>query len=462
MRSTSYKGRIKGCLQCSKRRINCDRGEPRCKKCTQKGLECSGLNRIRFVAGVASRGKLKGSPIPVVPPATTRKRQDTTTFAGDEDDNDEKYQSCPSASVAVVSFTDIAAHKPAVSSDMSLTLPINSPPPLQQLQPWLPPIGHVTRGLFAHFAEAVAPVMVVVDSIPNGYRSIILPLACQDELLQRTVGVVAAQHVGQTSEVMRSAADVGRTAIIERLQRDCWEAEGAGVGTGAASNGRVFSVFTWATLIVLLVGETITSGSDYGPLLRMLLVTAQNCDLSLVPRPLAEFLMQQTHMFEVLARPQLNEQEGIEILSQSVYTRLDWIPHHLPQESEHGIAAAISREAFLEAFRLYLVRAQRGAGGSGVQMPLIAGSTVARLRSLVSQLDIKAEGAHALVWPCFVGSAESTELDDREFFLWRLNRIYLKTGFRNVRAAIESLPSIWTRQESWTAHLHDTSAGLIM
>lgn len=53
-----------GCFQCSRRRIVCDRNEPSCLKCAKKGIECSGLGRIRFAAGVARRGRLKDCKIP--------------------------------------------------------------------------------------------------------------------------------------------------------------------------------------------------------------------------------------------------------------------------------------------------------------------------------------------------------------------------------------------------------------
>ena len=54
----------KGCFQCSRRRIVCDRGGPSCEKCIKKGLSCSGLGRIRFAEGVARKGKLKGCKMP--------------------------------------------------------------------------------------------------------------------------------------------------------------------------------------------------------------------------------------------------------------------------------------------------------------------------------------------------------------------------------------------------------------
>lgn len=53
-----------GCFQCSRRRIICDKGEPSCTKCIKKGIDCSGLGRIRFAEGVARRGRLKDCKIP--------------------------------------------------------------------------------------------------------------------------------------------------------------------------------------------------------------------------------------------------------------------------------------------------------------------------------------------------------------------------------------------------------------
>lgn len=54
----------RGCFQCSRRRIVCDRTEPSCLKCAKKNIECSGLGRIRFAEGVARRGRLKDCKVP--------------------------------------------------------------------------------------------------------------------------------------------------------------------------------------------------------------------------------------------------------------------------------------------------------------------------------------------------------------------------------------------------------------
>jgi hypothetical protein len=56
--------KYRGCFQCSRRRIVCDKTEPSCLKCAKKGIECSGLGRIRFAEGVARRGRLKSCKVP--------------------------------------------------------------------------------------------------------------------------------------------------------------------------------------------------------------------------------------------------------------------------------------------------------------------------------------------------------------------------------------------------------------
>ncbi|CAH0017207.1 unnamed protein product [Clonostachys rhizophaga] len=70
-RKRQYVPKVKGCYECSKRRINCDRTEPDCQKCVSKGLSCSGLGQgYTFVDGFSSgrsvtrksRERSSGSP----------------------------------------------------------------------------------------------------------------------------------------------------------------------------------------------------------------------------------------------------------------------------------------------------------------------------------------------------------------------------------------------------------------
>lgn len=108
--------------------------------------------------------------------------------------------------------------------------------------------------------------MVVLDTVPNGYRSLILPMAFEDDVLRRAVGVVAAQHLSRGRPEMKTAAEAGRTAIISRLRKEAL----------SSPADQVFNKYTWATLIVLLVGETVTGSADYRFLVQMLLCLSMN------------------------------------------------------------------------------------------------------------------------------------------------------------------------------------------
>lgn len=102
--------------------------------------------------------------------------------------------------------------------------------------------------------------MVIYDTEDNGYRNLILPLAHQDSLVERAVSVVSALHLGIKHAELRSHAENGRTAIITRLRQNAMK--------GSAEN--VLTLSTWVTLIVLLVGETVTGSSEFVHLFEML------------------------------------------------------------------------------------------------------------------------------------------------------------------------------------------------
>jgi hypothetical protein len=106
--------------------------------------------------------------------------------------------------------------------------------------------------------------MVLLDDYDNGYRSFVLPMALEDDTVRRAVSVVAMQHLSTKRPGLKPVAEAGRTAIISRLYEN--------------SLGRppdqVFNQFTWATLIILLVGETVTGSADFRFLVQMLMSLA--------------------------------------------------------------------------------------------------------------------------------------------------------------------------------------------
>lgn len=126
------------------------------------------------------------------------------------------------------------------------------------------------------------------DVNSNGYRDLILPLAHEDPLVQRAVMVVSALHLGNQQKQLRQQAEMGRAAIFARLRQD--------VMRGSVED--VLSVSTWATLLILLVGETVTGSSDFVHLFNMLrsLMSLQNGH-PLGSQDLSTFLDYQRRMY---------------------------------------------------------------------------------------------------------------------------------------------------------------------
>lgn len=106
----------------------------------------------------------------------------------------------------------------------------------------------------------IASKMVVLDFNENGYRQIVLPIACQDDLVAQAVSVIAAFHLSSRMPSMHMAAERGQELILSRLRQ-----QSLNLGPG-----QLFNMSTLATLLVLLVGDTITGANNYVYLLELL------------------------------------------------------------------------------------------------------------------------------------------------------------------------------------------------
>lgn len=85
----------RGCWTCKKKRIQCDEARPGCQKCITRGLSCEGYEiRLRWGAGIASRGRYNGAAKPVkefIPPPSKR-RWDLRGKGGKEIEDDHRGQ----------------------------------------------------------------------------------------------------------------------------------------------------------------------------------------------------------------------------------------------------------------------------------------------------------------------------------------------------------------------------------
>ncbi|UPL01428.1 hypothetical protein LCI18_012362 [Fusarium solani-melongenae] len=463
--------RNNGCYECCKRRLKCDKTEPECLKCQKKGISCSGQGlRCRFsnhmvvnprtpgtqTLNLASRPSPSQSSIVFNQPEKSyrwvdagqrvkkgrvrRSQESEKSSTSSPETVPDSASSSTDDSVSEVS--DTPSERCTVMVPYAYQTPLR-PAPDESSRPR-------TRMLFSHFANTVAPVMVVLDSLSNGYRDIILPLACQDEVLERAVSVVSAFHLAQKAPGLRPAAEAGHHAIVTKLRRDSLK----------LTPEQLFNPYTLATILVLLVGETITGADNYTYLLEMLNCLAQSPEsIAALPRSLREFFLQQIKMFQLFGFPLSDERKGLRILTGPADDYLDFMSYpDLGPDSEHYTNMELMRSAIHDACGIYRRRAESSLS-QDESIHLIE-----QMRQKVLGLDCSTKGAHALVWTYFIAAAESILPEHREFFSGRLKSLYQVTGFGSIPVALQALKTIWSMQGTrrWTEIVSTDTPILIM
>lgn len=495
-----------------RRRIICDRSPEKCQKCAKKGLECPGYGiRYRFAtekvpvalhrAVARAPCSETGADLPSPSPArntpslqwidglkkNSRKiklKNNSIKNRIDQKlhvDLEQKDKRVEGASRCVPQDTTtelISTSVPAISNvtdEISSMISNN----LFQLHlglisvipPSLPEhIDSKTRFLFKHFCDFVSPVMVYIDGRSNGYRYEVLPFAYQDPLVQRAVCVTAAFHLAPKYPEFLSPAEGGRTAIIRKL---CQMAQ--------FSDDSVLSNSTWATILLLMVGDLVTGHEDIMILYRMLVHLTSAWRQKTYPRStLEEFMDYQSRLFEFFALPVAEESATVQSLQLICNDPLSSFEIYAPNRevdinsldlASHITLTLVDR-AFRLATKIYLGRAQCSVGTTSANkitpgfmstdtwtVDMCREDLLVEMRHLLEAVPPGATGAHVLVWPIFVAALESGGSELGEFFVGKLRFIWETTGYANVKKAMEALPEIWrrSRSERWTLCLPSVS-----
>ncbi|KAF9878276.1 hypothetical protein CkaCkLH20_04314 [Colletotrichum karsti] len=252
-----YVPKVKGCYECSQRRIDCDGTKPSCAKCSTRGIPCSGFGpTYKFLDGFSSRRKssssvnrsalLKDALAQSSSDASFRARLNKTQRDAESenipyDDWDRLYWE-----TSLLDFDDAVQQAALVDAcwQMSPCINVNNSAcdvvENEEVQnqgetpevPILPEnsgeLEEVDETVFSpsttealdykailrsatpmdlsllepwkeflltHFSDAIAPQMVVVDDCFNGWRHMILPLAWSNEMVMDAVMAVSAFHI---------------------------------------------------------------------------------------------------------------------------------------------------------------------------------------------------------------------------------------------------------------------------
>ncbi|KAI1088765.1 hypothetical protein F5B19DRAFT_408435 [Rostrohypoxylon terebratum] len=448
-----YTPKAKGCYECSQRRINCDRRQPHCDKCVSKGIECSGMGgqRQRFRTWVSPKEKEQAKPrhtnrllyrrphFIAAPGAGNcqRRIQDTKENRGSSPDHDACGSPFPG------SKWDYLYHSTSAKFEYNLGVFLISSYigyTLDHVAPW-------KRFLLNHFSTHIAPQMVLVDDCTNGWRHLILPLACSDELVMSSVLTVAAFHSSKRAGGGRIADPINLySQTISELQKRRNLCNG-----DLDAKCRVI-----VTIVVLLLSTIVSGSSDFVILFRMLQsaldVVGGEELLAVSDNIIAGFSAKQIRKMRVYVSPFISQDAGVCAIASQAQQCWDEQEYLLQSYPDYAYTLPLTSSLRELAFRIYL---QQTCGVTDIDPTLP--DLVSRFRLMLESVPQDVELEHVLVWPVFIAASASFIEEHNIYFTQFLERQFSRSGFANVIKAIESLRRIWERnkQEDWTTLLSE-------
>ncbi|KAF5001961.1 hypothetical protein FDECE_10763 [Fusarium decemcellulare] len=450
--------KVKGCYECARRRIDCDRKEPECYKCLLKGLKCSGLGiRYRFNDGVASRGKLANKHIPdtlsykkpssPVDQTTEKEKEETIEPNGEIANEHAQHSSQDEAILAQQSPCLLEAGCPTYDDEMVIT-----DEKLWWVDLRLDHIDGRSRFFLQYFSDHVAQITAVINLGFNGYRDLVLPYAELDSLIRKAIIVVAEQHLS----LKTGHCDSPYSATYGSLLHDLVER--------STQCPPVQDELAQTALLLLHIREMI-SGSDnfkliYGSLRTLINNMVMGQSLESEHSALGRFVKIQILRVSLFGEALFDETHGSEFLLTHGEACMEFLRFCLRLHPEHEELMSYIFDLITLACNIYVQRATHNPPMHQT-VPLVE-----RFKRTAEKVDVydNVIGQHLLAWSYFVVAAESSIDSHREFFLERLRTLHSATGSGSVLKAIEQIQGFWAVQSTtrWTRLLGGPTQALIM
>ncbi|KAJ5987284.1 hypothetical protein N7451_011649 [Penicillium sp. IBT 35674x] len=163
------------CWTCRSRTIQCDQTSFPCAKCEKAGLECFDKRPLRWVKGVAIRGKMRGRVLGVNPKASN------------------EYP-CPKSKRKQLS------HLSATS------LAINPTPKFALQDPCVHDLDWSSRFYLDYYNVRIAKLFILYDSENNPFRNL-LTYATESLTLRKSIIAVAARHFANAGRSFHQIED---------------------------------------------------------------------------------------------------------------------------------------------------------------------------------------------------------------------------------------------------------------
>ncbi|KAJ5627786.1 hypothetical protein N7490_010014 [Penicillium lividum] len=493
--------KIESCYTCRNRRIQCDQSGIPCAKCQKSGLECHEKRPVRWVQGVAIRGKMMGR-----------------TFSSNAD-NVNKKSALIKSSRSVVN----PVHSGGLNFD-NFTLDIipNLSSTLQD--PSVLHLDRISRYYVDYYNERICKLFIVYDSDKNPFRSLI-PLGLKDPALLKALLALAARHHVNAGQ----SFDQAETPTEPRLVNAHWDALSfkhqaiEALSHSLHDNTDYKQDTIVASIFLLIFLDLIESGSDgwnfhlegAKKLIASTYLTPEshagvNQGPGETVQEIREFITKQIHLIETLGsaftRPRLLSQSSSlglpelqlqEIIEQSflgcpeylltaircLSVQRDSISASTPHESATVDLAQSDTKSLLELIQSFDCYAwasglQRSQGSSpqdtanlcrlsqaykigsliygGRILDALTGEEtlqddqVLELLGVVDSLKHDPALFKCILWPIFVAGLECQHQNQRNFLMDCLERFWTLTSCLNAVNAAKTLRDHW-QQNSPTA-----------
>ncbi|KZL81254.1 hypothetical protein CI238_11669 [Colletotrichum incanum] len=486
-----YVPKVKGCYECSQRRIDCDGTRPTCAKCNNRGIGCSGFGlKYKFLDGFSSRRKssmggrgalLKDALAQSSAEASVRAKPsryqqavdrksgtqsswneiywNSSAHAHDEVDQRggavDDYTKTTSADNDDASkdknsemrdvddqYDNFSGQVDEAFDQLSTDGWLLSPTDLPLLEPW-------KEFLLSH---SIAPEMVVIDDCYNGWRHLILPTAWSNDMVMDAVLAVSAFHVSgrATGQPVINPDRLYAHAISQLSDRKNL--------AGWNSETRQLVILV---IVVLLVSVMVNGLPDFPIVFQMLesAIDAVGGD---------EVLAEGGEMGGFLLRQIRKSVKLLVSYCCSVSTnKVFWLIvgilgcgcmlHHWSVKTpESTLSCTMLRKASTasgirqHAFNMYLRRVL--PDDSEVKPTASSDELIKSFRKSLESFPEGTLGEHILIWPTFIAALECRNQEQRLFFERFLLRQYHRNRFMNIPKALEFLRGVWLQdrvQVNW-------------
>ncbi|KAL3488223.1 fungal-specific transcription factor domain-containing protein [Aspergillus germanicus] len=234
----------KACWTCRSRTIRCDASRIPCLKCEKAGLECVEKKPLRWVNGVAIRGKMRGQKFGAGTPDSSSPGSEGGRLAVQCESYAEKGK--------IVLNERMSPHRLATSPTQSALL-----------DPCIQGLDWGTRFYVDYYSDQICKLYILHDSHSNPFRSL-LPYAFDDGPLLKAISALSARHIANASQSFDHASE-GVTPQYADAELEALRSKAQAIASlkvDLALPAPCKKDITLATILLLIFVELLESGLD--------------------------------------------------------------------------------------------------------------------------------------------------------------------------------------------------------